>query len=364
MRELLLDPQIWKLASIPLVAALVGWLASAATMAMTFRPLVFRGPRLFGWQGTVPRRARRVAERLVDRVLLRVVGLRELVAAIDPVRIGAHVVDVVERRIDGWTDEIMYFRHPTLWRLLPDLLKRNLTGRVRAEVPRIVAEVVGDVAARVEDLVDLRTALVERLAADPDLLVRLVRGPAAPDLRFVRRVGAFLGYAFGTALLAAVILWPSIVWLPAGLALIGALAGPLALMTLFRPAAAWRLGPLTIQGHFLRRRAVIARAWAELLAGEILTVQQLAYAMLHGPRAERAREVVRFRIQALVDDLAAAYGPVAGLATGSETLDWRVTPTRHAIDRIVLAINIDDNAPRPFAAQFALRFLGVPAVPA
>jgi hypothetical protein len=32
------------------------------------------------------------------------------------------------------------------------------------------------------------------------------------------------------------------------------------------------------------------------------------------------------------------------------TLDWRVTWTRHAVDCVVLAVNIDDNAPSAFAA--------------
>jgi hypothetical protein len=47
-----------------------------------------------------------------------------------------------------------------------------------------------------------------------------------------------------------------------------------------------------------------------------------------------------------------------------DTLNWRVAPTRHAIYRIILAINIDDDSPRPFAAQLPLHFLGVLAVPA
>jgi hypothetical protein len=41
-----------------------------------------------------------------------------------------------------------------------------------------------------------------------------------------------------------------------------------------------------------------------------------------------------------------------------DALDWRVAPTRHAIDRIVLAVNIDDNGTSAFAAQLALRFAG------
>jgi len=47
-----------------------------------------------------------------------------------------------------------------------------------------------------------------------------------------------------------------------------------------------------------------------------------------------------------------------------DPLNWRVTRTGHAIDSVVFAVNIDDNSPRPFAAQLAFCFLRIPAVPA
>ena len=43
-----------------------------------------------------------------------------------------------------------------------------------------------------------------------------------------------------------------------------------------------------------------------------------------------------------------------------DPLNWRVTRTGHAIDCVVFAVNIDDNSPRPFAAQLAFASFAYP----
>ncbi|MFB6350777.1 MAG: hypothetical protein ABEK29_03175, partial [Bradymonadaceae bacterium] len=53
--------------TIPFLAALVGWATNVIALKMTFYPLEFVGlPPWFGWQGIIPSKARKMANKAVD----------------------------------------------------------------------------------------------------------------------------------------------------------------------------------------------------------------------------------------------------------------------------------------------------------
>jgi len=60
MMDLLANPELWKYLSIPVIAALIGWITNWMAIKLTFYPLDFVGIRPFlGWQGIIPPRPRR-----------------------------------------------------------------------------------------------------------------------------------------------------------------------------------------------------------------------------------------------------------------------------------------------------------------
>ena len=69
-----------KLSSIPIIAALVGWATNWLAVQLTFYPVKFTGiPPIFGWQGIIPSKARKMAELCVDSVLSKLVTVSEIV---------------------------------------------------------------------------------------------------------------------------------------------------------------------------------------------------------------------------------------------------------------------------------------------
>ena len=53
-----------KYASIPVIAGLVGWITNWVAIKLSFYPLEFVGVRpVFGWQGIIPSKARKMADR-------------------------------------------------------------------------------------------------------------------------------------------------------------------------------------------------------------------------------------------------------------------------------------------------------------
>ena len=108
--------------------------------------------------------------------------------------------------------------------------------------------------------------------------------------------------------------------LPAFGVLVGYATNWFALNIIFRPLKPVRIGPWTIQGLFLKRQKGVAAVWCRLVTTEILTVQQMIYAMMYGPKSDATRALIRKHITPVVDQAVEAYRPVAGLAVGDGTL--------------------------------------------
>ena len=70
-------------ASMPLVAAFIGYTTKLLALQMMYRPLEFRGVGVLGWQGLVPRRAGKVAATTIELLTENLLRPEELLDRID-----------------------------------------------------------------------------------------------------------------------------------------------------------------------------------------------------------------------------------------------------------------------------------------
>jgi hypothetical protein len=182
-------------------------------------------------------------------------------------------------------------------------------ARVRAEMPRLIRALLDEGAAQADEMLDLRSMFVERLVNEKPLLVRLLRESAGRELRSAVLLSTACGFLLGFVQIAVFRAFPAAWVLPAGGAVAGALVSPLA------------LGMLVRRTRAIGRRREMARTFARMVTTEVLTLQHVVYAMLYGPRAERAKDLIKRHVQPIVDELALAYGPVAGLAVSEKGLE-------------------------------------------
>ena len=105
----LYNPEFWKHVSIPFVAGFIGWVTNWVAIKLTFKPLEFVGIRpLLGWQGIIPSKAGKMAEIFVDKTMFRLGTLKELFLSMEPDLIADHIARVMDGRLEGYTDEILY----------------------------------------------------------------------------------------------------------------------------------------------------------------------------------------------------------------------------------------------------------------
>ncbi len=348
----LTNPEFWKHVSIPFVAGIIGWVTNWVAIQLTFKPLEFVGLRPYlGWQGIIPSKAGKMAEIFVDKTMFRLGTLKELFLSMEPDLISSHISRVMDGRLEAYTDEILYLRHPRVWRLLPGPVRDNVYRRVREEMPRLIENLMADAADEIEDLIDFKRMLVTRLEGDKDLLNRLFLEAGTQEFKFIVRSGLYFGFLFGLIQLTVWIFYKSWWVLPAFGILVGYATNWLAINMIFRPLHPRKVGPWTVHGMFLRRQREVAAAWCRLVTTEIITLQHIIYEMLYGPGAERAKALIKRHIRPVADRVLETYAPAAQLMVAEDTLD----DIRDSVGEKAVAVSTDPFDHWPFNRDRAKR---------
>ena len=303
--DLFCNTELWKYLSIPVIAALIGWITNWLAIKLTFYPMEFIGIRPWlGWQGIIPSKAEKMARIAVNATIAKIGTVQEIFEYIDPRVMTQYVVDHSIPRTEEYVDEIMLAEHPTFWENLPQRARQLVYDRVRRRTPELVDSLVDDFSNNAEDLLDIQKMVIDQLSENRSLLNRIFLECGQREFRFIINSGLYFGFVFG---LIQMVIWYSSQagWiLPAFGLLVGWATNWIALNFIFRPLHPVRIGPIRLQGQFLRRQPEVAESFCHIVTHEILTVGHLVDAILNGPRSHRARNLVRKHMKQLVDETA------------------------------------------------------------
>ncbi|MDP4547242.1 DUF445 domain-containing protein [Marinobacter sp. MDS2] len=341
MTDLFSTPEFWQYLSIPVIAAMIGWGTNWLAIKMTFYPLEFIGkPPLLGWQGIIPSKARKMAAISVDATISKIGTVEEIFEQIDPNVLAAHIIYTVEPRVEEYVDELMLREHPTFWENLPSSARKLVYDRVRKAAPKLVDNLVQDIANNIEDLLDIKGMVIDRLAKDKRLLNRIFLECGDVEFRFIINSGMYFGFLFGLIQMAVWYLYPAIWVLPVFGLLVGWATNWIALNVIFRPLKQHKIGPFKIQGLFLKRQPEVAHSFCHIVTHEILTVGNIIQGILEGPKGDRARNMVKKHIKPLVDETAGmgkaftqvAFGPTGFAAMKNHVGEKAITISQSSFD--------------------------------
>lgn len=320
--QFLLLSSFWKYASIPVIAGLVGWSTNWVAILLTFQPLRFIGWKPWlGWQGIIPAKAGKMAAIFVDTTMVRLGTLPELFQQMEPDKIARQIVESIDPRLEGLTDQIISSADPVLWQRTPDLIKEGVYRRVRENLPTLVDELMAEANERIEELIDFKHMISTRLVEDPALLNRLFLESGHKEFQFIVRSGFYFGFLFGIVQLLVWIFVPKWWVLPLFGLIVGYATNWIALNVIFRPLHPRKVGPWVLHGIFLRRQKEVARIWCRLVTREIVTIRSIIQAMLHGPNAEVTRALIRKHMEPIVWRASGPLELPAKLAVGQHKLE-------------------------------------------
>ena len=287
---------VWEILGIvlmPVTYGFVGWLTNTAALHMTLYPLEFVGIRpFFGWQGIVPRRAKKLALTAVKMLTTHVVRVEEFFARIKSRQLERMYAPVLESAMPGIVrEELESLRLPT----------ENTEAIAGAALQRS-REGLGTLAASLETnakgALNFRGLVIRRLTGENTKhLVHMFQTIGTKEFAFIRRSGWFFGGLLGLVQVGIWFLFPKWWTLPIQGALVGGVTNVLALWLIFRPLHERKLFGMRYQGLFLKRQAAVSELYGELFAKQILTPRAILEEVLHRPMARRVVDAVHASIE-------------------------------------------------------------------
>lgn len=313
--------QHWPLyCSIPLVAALIGYVTKLVAIRMMFQPLNFLGIKPFlGWQGIVPKRAARMASIACDTMTQQLIDPADVLDRLDPERVAKEIEKPLRAAIEDIVVEIAAEYEPGLWESLPTRVQRLLISRIQAETPNMVATVTEAIKEDVHSVFDLKDMVVTNLVKDKRLLNRIFQESGRKEFQFIARSGIVFGGFIGIIQMAAWIVFKIPLIMPLFGLFTGWFTDWLALKMIFHPKQPVRyFGLFEWQGLFLKRRAEVSAAYAELIANEIITPHNVIDAVLRGPLSDRVLAIMQRQVDEELRRQTSIAKPLVVFSVGSK----------------------------------------------
>ena len=324
-------------ASMPVIAAAIGYITKLVAIRMMFEPLEFVGrPPWLGWQGVVPANAARMAGIACDLMTARLIDPQEIFRRLDPARIAREIERPLLEAVDDITREVAAQFQPGLWESMPEAIRKAIIRRIQADAPILIQAIMADLTSNIDRVFDLKEMVVTNLVRDKHLLNRLIQQAGEKEFRFIARSGAVFGFAIGCIQALAWALTHSTWIMPVFGLFTGWFTDWLALKMIFEPKEPVRyLGVLEWQGLFIKRREEVGAQYGALIAQEILTPRNIMDAILRGPLSDRLFAMVQKQVRRVVDEQTGLAKPLVVFAVGTARYqEMKEVVARKVMDRL------------------------------
>lgn len=315
-----MEAEVLKIASIPIVAGVVGWFTNWLAVKFMFYPLEFVGiPPFLGWQGVIPAKSEKMAGILVDNGINKLGSVSEFFHQMEPELISAQVLKIIEPRIPEIVDDIAHKEHKVAWENLPSMVRKMVYKRVRQELRERIPEMIDEIGERIDTLADLKELARETINKDKTIPNRIFQETGEVEFRFLVNSGFWFGFLFGIVQMVVWIFYDPWWVLPLFGALVGYATNWIALKLIFEPVEARKVGPFTFHGLFLKRQKEISAKSGGLFATEVLTVEKIMNHLLYGARGDQTRAIVSRHMRPVVDEAIGLIKPLIQAAVGPES---------------------------------------------
>lgn len=291
---------------IPCIAALVGWSTNWIAVKLMFYPLNFKGyrPLRIGWQGVIPSKADKMARVVVKQGLSSLASVAEVYSALDREMLVEQFAKEMSSRLDEYIDEVMLKENPVLWEKAPTIIKKRVMKSLEKLLPVMTRDVLEELGQHIEAIFDLELMVERRLSEDKALLCQIFQESGGAEFRFIVKSGLYLGFMFGCIQMVFWALFPQWWVLPLFGVLVGYATNDIALKMIFKPLNPIHVGPVSLQGLFLKRQKAVAEVLCRITTQKIITINHILQEILSGPKRGRVHLLIHKHIGAAVDQIA------------------------------------------------------------
>jgi uncharacterized membrane protein YheB (UPF0754 family) len=333
------------LLTIPLFSAAIGYVTNWSGVWMLFNPVRFAGFRLpglralsqvlprriqqipgimvggVGWQGIIPSRAAKMGSIMVDKGIAKLGKPGEFYDRIDPEKLADYIVESSRGELRELVERVERRERPQLWRDLTPEMREGLHSRVQRQYPAIVHEIFERIGRNIDQLLDVKLMVIRRIEAEPELANKVFRSVGDQELRLIVNMGFVLGLLLGIPVAALTAVagapWVLLVCGP----IVGWVTNWVAILMIFEPVEPRRLLGFRLQGMFLRRQRDVAEVYADVIANDVVTVENIGEELLRGANSDRTRQMIASSLRPAIDRSVGAARPLVRLAVGPREYD-------------------------------------------
>lgn len=329
-QKLIHHPQFFAMLTIPFVTALVTWAHVWMALKMLFYPIHFWGIPIkgfpfggIGWQGIVPRKAGKISGVLVDNTLSKLGSLEEFFQAMNPEEMADYISQNINHNLEHLIDEIMNERSASLWASMPYAVKRRIYAYGHEQLPDIMKQLVIDLTYQVEDLVDMREMIVNKMENDRALMVKMFLKVGQKEINFIWHISAVIGFVFGIVQMGIFWFVPQHWTVPFFAAIWGFLTNWIAIWMVFNPIEPHyfrfiklfnlkrsfpfiqpcrpQMATYNWQGGFMKRQNEVSDVFAEIVVRDLVTLKNIMQEMMYGSRSQQTRDLIKQHLYHILD---------------------------------------------------------------
>ena len=288
---------------IPIISGLVGFGTNWVALKMTFYPLEFwpikiwqpkdQPVGLFGWQGIIPAKAATMASDFTDMMLKELFSIeatlsqtqnltqkscilklrpqrQEIFSRIDPPTMAQRMKPGMTPIIAVVVSELAEEFAPTVWASLPVEVHREVYAAVLEKTDGFIVGLMEEMQRGILKVFDLHHMVMKASEENKQLLVDIFQNVGDEEFGFIERSGFYFGFLFGIP--QSVLYYYYDAWwiLPVAGFFVGYLTNFLALWVIFNPLDPYETPFGNFQGVFLKRQAVVAKEFSEMVEDKFL----------------------------------------------------------------------------------------------
>ena len=327
---------------IPLISAVIGYVTNVIAIKMTFYPLDFKGIRPFwGWQGIIPSKATKMAEKSVDLLTRDLFKPKDVFARLDVdeiIRISHKNLLAMAHRV---ADAVLTTRVP----VASTAVGRSVKPHVEAAVAKVLPEVVGNSMRRIKDdigeILNLKALAVETLKEDKTLINKIFLDLGGKQFRFIEVSGAWLGFIFGLGQILTCMYTSHWLMFVAYGIFIGYITNVLAIKMIFEPAEPRKIGPFTLWGLFLRNQRAESFKYADIISSRILTSEKLFDYIFRSPDNNLSRQILEDEVSHAIDKVVHSLPSLVKLVLTNQKLsELKSVTIFHLMNELPLYIGV------------------------
>lgn len=308
--------------AIPVISGLVGWGTNALAIHMTFYPVEFVGIRPFlGWQGIVPSKAAKMAEKSVDLMTTKLIDVQEIFSRIDPKHVSDDLQPVLERIARQMIDDVMKKEAFVMWTTTAPIVKETIYKRAVSQMPAVAEEMMLDIRDNIEEFLDLKALVVEHMTANKDLTNEIFLRCGSEEFKFIKISGLYFGFLFG--IIQAIVWYFNDSWwlLPLGGLFVGWATNWLALKMIFNPKKEINIFGWKILGLFIKRQPEVATEYSKIVSDKILTVERMFDRIFRGKASDKLVSILHGHVKRSIDEQAGMSKTIYQLFAGTKKYD-------------------------------------------